>query len=92
MTTKRKTKAQKEAEEKAALRQRLTDIYSGAYGYPWVDGESYIRSGPLSRIIPACVGLLNDDHDIYQMVDHNISEYESVEKLTEFYYRLGVRA
>ena len=93
MTTKRKTKAQKESEEKAALAQRLNDIYSGALGYKWDDDELLIADGELlSKVVMACRAIFKTEDNEYLFEIHNLDEYNTVEKLTEFYYRNGVRA
>ena len=94
MTTKRKTKAQKEAEEKAALKQRLTDIYSGALGQKWDDDdEGFIADAELlCRVVQACRDVFVNDHNKQLFEVHNLDEYATVENLTGFYYAYGLRA
>ena len=92
MTTKRKTKAQKEAEEKAALRQRLTDIYSGALGYKWDDCCYEISGKMLMDVIRVCRDVFGYDDNVWLFEVHNLDKYDTVEQLAEFYYKNGVRA
>jgi hypothetical protein len=53
MSMKRKTKSQREAEQKAALLQRITDVYSGALGDLWDDENNWASAEQLSKVIPA---------------------------------------
>ena len=93
MTTKRKTKVQKEAEEKAALKQRLTDIYSGALGDKWDDDGLLIAYGELlCKVVMACRSIFETEDNKYLFEIHNLDKYETAGQLTEFYYRNGVRA
>lgn len=50
--SKRKTKNQREAEQLAALEQRITDIYSGAQGVEWGE-DDFANAEILSSVIPA---------------------------------------
>ena len=93
MTSKRKTKAQKEVETKAALKQRLTDIYSGALGCEWADDAGFIVDAELlCRVVKACEEIFGSYDNAWLFWISSLGEYDSVDKLTEFYYRNGVRA
>ena len=88
---KRKTKPQHEAEQKAALLQRVRDIYSGAAGMEWDSDESWPGANELSRIVPAVRGLFVTDDYEFLVAPSNLGEYDTPEKLAEFLFRYGVR-
>lgn len=94
---KRLTKAQKEAQEKAALQRRVLDICI-ASGAAWDMNETLV--GPVELCKVMCTvrhlwaGDINDENnELRYILSHwNVNEYETPEKLTEFLYRMGVRA
>jgi hypothetical protein len=90
---KRMTKAQKEAAQKAALLQRVMDIYTAAMGdIPRAD-DCYVCPEHLCRIMCAIKAIwVTDESDDYLIGCWNVDEYESPEKLTDFLHRNGVRA
>ena len=92
MTTKSKTVAQIEAEEKAALKQRLTDIYSGAVGVKWEDCCYEVSGKMLMDVIRVCRAVFGHDDNVWLFEVHNLDKYDTVEQLTEFFYKNGVRA
>lgn len=95
MSTKRKTKAQREVEQKAALLQRITDVYSGAVGDAW-DSEAgnFADAEVLARVMPALskiFGPQNDENE-WMWSLHNLGNYEQPEDACEFLFRAGIRA
>lgn len=92
-TTKRLTKAEREAAQKAALRQRIGDIVAGACGQEKdTEGEIvFLCEYPnVLRAVKARLELPADREHLTSA--HNADAYETVEKLTEFLFRNGVRA
>jgi hypothetical protein len=84
---KRKT----EAEKKAALLQRVLDIYCGAAGGIVDPGESQL-SEVISRVMNV-VRLRWAVSDLDFMVKcFNVDQYDNPEKAADFLYRNGVRA
>lgn len=92
MLKKRLTAAQRKRQQIKALEQRLTDIYSGAFGsgFGEYDGAS---AEDLSRIVPAVrfIFKLYDDQS-YLTDPYNLHHYHNPKMLTEFLYEHGVRA
>lgn len=92
---KRKTKEQREAEEKAALRRRVDDIFLGAVGYKSAeeDGEPWPE-----QFITFCVALKQaflvegDSGNEWMWTLDGLSNFCNPESATEFLYRNGVRA
>lgn len=58
---KRKTKSEKEAEEKAALRQRIADVYAGACGEPADTDDFFLTLEAGSRAITALKKLFGQE-------------------------------
>ena len=50
--SKRKTKAQRDAEQLEALTRRITDIYSGACAMEWAE-DDFANAEILSMVVPA---------------------------------------
>jgi len=91
--TKRKTKAQRELEQKAALRQRIHDIAVGA-GVDDVVEDDYWCIDPesLCRLLIAARHIFVTDGNEYLFKAYSIDKYTCLDNLTDFYYRNGVRA
>jgi hypothetical protein len=90
---KRPTKAQKEAAEKAALLQRLQDIYSGASGgVVQVDDEVYAETIRKVMVVVKDLWVGAEESEQYLVAHWNVDEYGTVEKAAEFLYGYGVRA
>ncbi len=87
---KRKTKAQREQAAKAALLQRVTDVYSGVWGGA-VTEDDFSTAEDLSRIIPALKGIFGDKPE-YLWLPHNLGNFDRPETATDFLYRNGVCA
>lgn len=88
----RKTKAQRAAEQRAALLQRITDIYSGAQGQCW--GDDFVAgTDELSRIMPALEDVFGEqvDHS-YLWLLSNLNHYNSPQDATDFLFAAGIRA
>lgn len=90
---KRESKAQRERRQKAALRQRINDVYSGAKGQMW-DGDDFATAEQLSRVVPALRDMLASQHSemIYPWSPHCLNYYDTVDTSTEFLFRHGYRA
>lgn len=86
---KRITKSQREAAAKAALRQRVFDIYSGAQGAKW-DEECFATAEVLSRVIPVLEKVFDTEEWVFQA--WNLGYFNGVDSATEFLFRNGVRA
>lgn len=89
---KRKTKTEKEAEAKAALRQRIADIYAGACGES-VENESFfltLEAG--SRAITALKIIFGEENREYMWESHCLDRFETVDSATEFLFTNGVEA
>jgi ribosomal protein S12 methylthiotransferase accessory factor YcaO len=90
---KRLTKQQKEDQQRAALLQRVTDVYSGAVGAVWAD-EDWATAQVLSRVIPALEGMFIDPaaNKSFLFRAHNIDRFDTPEAATNFLFEYGVRA
>lgn len=90
---KRKTKAQREAEQLAALEQRIRDIYSGACGRAmWCD-DDFPCAEELSRIIPTVRDVFGERHPnwyVYQV--RCLDRWELPGRVAEWLFELGFRA
>lgn len=93
MSTKRKTKAQREAEQKAELYRRVHDVYCGAKGQLW-DGDDFATAQHLSLVVPALRDLFAAQHAemIYPWQPHCLSHFDTADTATEFLYAQGYRA
>ena len=89
---KRKTKAQREADQRAALTRRVLDIAAGAEGgeVPLCADDFMVSAVFLSRFITALKQVF--DLAEYFYLPQNIDEYDNVESTVEFLFRNGVRA
>lgn len=92
MKTKLTIKQKKEAAQKAALLQRITDIYSGAQGSAWGDGD-FATASILENAIHALKGVFGDSTEwSYMWECHCIGRFDSPETACEFLYDAGIRA
>lgn len=96
---KRKTKQQREYEQRQALRQRVEDICAGAtYGecYECKPDSGYVFCPTdLSRIVPACkkAFLCEEEgkHNDYLFNPMQLDHYENIDSITDFLFDHGVR-
>jgi hypothetical protein len=98
MATKRKTKEQRDAEAKAALRQRLDDIFLGATGDVWDEsGEpwpeqfmAFVRAVNRVFCVPASA---DDPHsgNEYLWGLWNLENYRTPETAAEYLFENNVR-
>jgi hypothetical protein len=88
---KRPTKAQKEAAEKAALLQRLQDIYSGAMGQQWGE-DDFATAEILSRVLPVICGAFDLEENKWILGHHALGYYNDPHSAMERLYAEGVRA
>lgn len=95
MTTKRKTKVQREAELKAALYQRVHDVYSGAAGKSWDtngDGD-FATADTLTNVIPALDCIFGAQLDArYMWQAHCLKYFDNPESATDHLFSAGIRA
>ena len=102
---KRRTKAQREADEKAALRQRIRDIATGAAGCEpdeesGLDLVSELGAEGMSRFLPALREVFElwslesgEGHQrAWLLGPHTLHNYENLDKLTDLFYEEGIRA
>lgn len=76
--------------QKKALRQRISDIYSGVVGSPWTD--DFATAECLSKVAPVLMQLFGNPDNDYLWKLHNLVNFQSVDSATEFLFRNGVRA
>jgi hypothetical protein len=101
---KRKTKEQREAAAKAALRQRVEDIAMGAAGFDFtVEGE-FATANFLSRFMPALKVQFGYDRvpdetkpqkresNHYLFALHNLEHFDNIDSTADFLFENGVRA
>lgn len=89
---KRQSKADKEAAQKAALRQRIRDMVAGACGEDPDDDQFFMTMEPASRLLPALEKTFGKDGNGYLWRSHCLDRYENVDSITEFLFQNGVRA
>lgn len=86
------TKKQKrEAEQKAALRQRIADVYCGAQGGLVADDE-WATADLLSRVLPALRALFDREGFHHLFFLGNLDYYDTIDSATDFFWDHGVRA
>jgi hypothetical protein len=96
-----RTKEQREADARAALRQRVADIAVGAAGYDFkADGE-FAAAEFLSRFIPALqvqFGVKNEGNEKnrssndYLWKPYNFAHFNDIDSTTDFLFAHQVRA
>jgi len=89
---KRKTKAQRETEQKAALRQRVADIATGAAGYEFDCQGEFSTAEMLSRFIPALKVQFDEEGRSHLWNAGNLNNYENIDSTADFLWEYGVRA
>jgi len=90
---KRKTKAQREQEQIAALSQRISDIMAGACGSKITPEEICVDPEILSRLIPAVAGIWGLSLDNYIFRPHALGRWGGeLTELVAWLYEAGFRA
>lgn len=89
---KRITKSEKESEAKAALRQRIADIYAGACGESADTENFFMTLDPASRAITALKNLFGEEGRSYMWESYCLGRFETIDSTTEFLFQNGVRA
>jgi hypothetical protein len=91
---KRKTKSQRDAEQKAALLQRVTDIYSGALGQSWYgDYDNFANAELLSNVMPALEQIFGPQREYtWYWKCRALSHFDNPIAATEFLFMEGFRA
>jgi hypothetical protein len=88
---KRPTKAQREERQKAALLQRLNDIYSGAMGQQWSE-DDFATAEILSRVLPVVREAFGIDEKRWVLGHSALHYYDKPDTAAEMLYCEGVRA
>jgi len=86
-----KIKRKTEAEKKAALLQRVTDVYSGAMDGVWRD-DDFASAEILSRVIPVISSWAPSENQSVVRSPHCLHYFDRPEMVIDFLYRNGVRA
>jgi len=84
-------KAKREAQARAALLQRVTDVYSGAMGGEW-DANQFATAEILSRALPTLREIFNKQWRDLLHSPHCLSHYDTAATASAFLYDHGVRA
>jgi len=96
-----RTKEQREADARAALRQRIEDIAVGAAGYDFKAEGQFATAEFLSRFIPALqiqFGWVKNEGEKNQSSNHwlwshiNLAHYDDIDSTTDFLFEHEVRA
>lgn len=89
---KRKTRSQREAEQRAALRQRITDVYSGALGTEW-DEDQFATAEILSNVIPVLKEIFGDQvsGQEYLWAPHCLRYFDTAQSATDHLFSHGVK-
>lgn len=88
----RQSKIEKEVEARAALRQRIADIYAGACGESADTEDFFLTLDPASRAITALNKLFGEEGRGYMWESHCLDRFETIDSATDFLFRNGVRA
>lgn len=92
MKAKRLTKAQREAQQKKALLQRITDVYSGAQGQAWGQ-DDFANAEILANAIHALKGMFGDQVGWKHIWEcHCIDRFDTPKTATDFLFGVGIRA
>lgn len=91
---KRKTKIQREAEQHAALLQRVTDIYSGAQGQSWHnDDDNFASADILSKVVPVIEQIFGPQSEFVWFWSASVIHYfDRPSTATDFLFKEGFRA
>lgn len=91
MKTKRKTKAQREAAQKAALRQRVRDIATGAAGYEFDSDDEFATADFLSRFVAALQITFGNEQNGFLWKPHCLGGWDNIDAATEQLWAHGIR-
>lgn len=92
MSAKRKTKAQREAIQKAALRRRVADIAIGAAGYDFDSPDEFATAEFLERFVCAMKVCFGNDRNEYLWKPHCLGKWENIDSAADALWENGVRA
>lgn len=79
---KRKNKHQHEAERRAALRQRIEDIYAGVVG-EWDPNCFFLGLAEIGRVVGAMQARFGLDKDDCLFGLHNLDDFNEIDKIVE---------
>lgn len=83
----------RDTKAKAALRQRISDIISGACGRDMDFEDEFTSIEEAARYIPALRSVFGQPQpDWYPWQVHCIERLENIDKATDFLFESGVRA
>lgn len=97
----RRTKEQREADAREALRQRVEDIAVGAAGFDFKAEGEFATAEFLSRFLPALKvqfgwvkneGEKNRSSNDYLWEPYNFEHYDNINSTTDFLFDHAVRA
>lgn len=88
---KRKTKAQREQEQRASLHQRIADVYSGAQGSSWDDAVDFATAEILSRVIPVLQSEFGTEERRCLFGPHCLAYFDTPSSAADHLFRNGVR-
>ena len=92
-TKKRTTKAQRDAQQLAALTQRISDIYCGASGGVWDEEEEWPTAEQLAVIAPAVRSTFKNSELPEWIWDlQNLDKFEAPSRIAKQLFEFGVRA
>lgn len=91
---KRKTKEQREAELRAALLQRITDVFSGALGDIWETDSNWATAEQLSNIIFALQKIFGKqiENSDWCWNVHSIKYFDTPQSACDHLFEQGFRA
>jgi hypothetical protein len=92
MRAKRLTKQEREVEQKATLRRRIADAATGAAGFQIDCDDEFITLPVAGRLIPALEILFGNEQNKFLFNAHHLEDYETIEQITEMFWRACVRA
>jgi len=82
-----------EEKAKAALLQRVKDVYAGACGYVFeAEEEVFTTATELARIMPVLQGLFGTEANDYLWGLRSLGSFDTPETATDVLFRNGVRA
>lgn len=85
------TKAKREEQQKAWLRQRVSDVCRGAAGFDIDHPDEWTTCEHLSRIVPALEVIFGIENNKHLWKTHNLHYYNDVDSITDFLWENEVR-
>ncbi len=90
---KKTLKQQKEDAQKAALLQRITDVYSGAQGAEWDHDNDFATAEILGQVIPVFVTMFDHNEGLNYLFNvHSLRHFDNPKRAMEHLFSAGIRA